>query len=131
MLRYFRAATTRHFCLLSITRLAFPKLRSIVPGNFSSTIVANTPNDGSFDWNSKASGTFGDGLSIRVSSLTNPVAVSDESDGRFSITDRDFPDGNAGLIVDSGHHREKSFVGRELDAFDTGPCRTLTFDTAP
>ena len=63
-------------------------------GDFDSTIIANTPNDGLFEWNIEGLGKFGDGFSIRVSSLTNALAVNDDSNSSFSITNAKFPDGN-------------------------------------
>ena len=63
-------------------------------GNFDSTIIADTANDGLFEWNVKSLSKFGDGFTVRVSSLINALAVSDDSDGSFSITDAQFPDGN-------------------------------------
>ena len=64
-------------------------------GVFNSTIAENTPNDGVFEWDISATKQFGDNFVIRIKSLTNPVAASDDTDASFSITDGNFPDGKS------------------------------------
>lgn len=63
-------------------------------GKFHSVIAANEPNDGAFSWKIPGSLTYSSGYNIRISSLTNVVAVSDSSNNNFTISDRTFPENN-------------------------------------
>lgn len=61
-------------------------------GKFDSEIVASTPNSGSYVWtvpsNQKASKKY----TVRISTLTNPKPVFDDSDNNFTVTDSTFPE---------------------------------------
>jgi M6 family metalloprotease-like protein len=63
-------------------------------GVFDSLIVADTPNDGLYQWNIMKLAQFGRGFTIRISSVSNSVAAVDDSDSSFSITNAQFPDSN-------------------------------------
>ena len=71
------------------------KIELYKDGVFDSIITNDTPNDGVYDWNIIQSKKLGKGFTIRVSSLTNTLAVSDDSDRSFAITDASFPAGNS------------------------------------
>lgn len=63
-------------------------------GKFHTNIVSNTPNNGSYGWTVPADFKAGKGFRVRVSSISNPVAVFDASDETFEITDSTFPENN-------------------------------------
>lgn len=71
------------------------KIELYKDGIFDSIITNDTPNDGVYDWNITQSKKLGRGFTIRVSSVTNTLAVTDDSDSSFSITDTNFPAGNS------------------------------------
>jgi M6 family metalloprotease-like protein len=60
---------------------------------FRSLLAANVPNNGSFRWSVAPGLLAGSGYSLKISSLTNPVATSDSSDETFSVSDATFPVG--------------------------------------
>lgn len=62
-------------------------------GVFQSVLSASEPNDRSFKWTVPESLAEADDYSIRISSLTNPVAVVDFSDAPFGVSNAQFPDG--------------------------------------
>jgi M6 family metalloprotease-like protein len=63
-------------------------------GAFYLAITGNHPNDGSYDWTLPATVPPGHDYSLRISSLTNLVPTTDDSDETFIIADSTFPDGN-------------------------------------
>ncbi len=62
-------------------------------GVFHSVLSANEPNDRSFKWKVPESLVQAEDYSIRISSLTNPVAAVDFSDAPFEISNKRFPAG--------------------------------------
>lgn len=70
------------------------KIDLLRDGAFFRNLSSNEIDDGSYDW-AVAKDLKGDGnYAIRISTLTNPVFVSDTSDQTFAITAGTFPLGN-------------------------------------
>ncbi len=60
-------------------------------GLFSALIAASEPNDGTYTWRIPATLAPGEDYTIQISSIANPVPVSDSSDADFEINDTTFP----------------------------------------
>lgn len=63
-------------------------------GVFQSTIAANEANDESYDWTVPQGLAATTDYTIRISSVTNPVATEDFSDAPFAVTNATFPANN-------------------------------------
>jgi len=63
-------------------------------GKFFKVLSASEKNDGGFNWTVPETLAVATDYAIRLSSLTNTVAVSDTSDGTFQITESTFPPDN-------------------------------------
>jgi M6 family metalloprotease-like protein len=69
------------------------------------TLAADLTNTGSFAWTVPSTLPIEEGFSLKISSLTNPVAAEDASDGTFGVSDMTFPaDGVMphGWVIPSG-----------------------------
>lgn len=60
-------------------------------GVFYAAITKDAPNNGSFAWKVKSSIPSGSDFSIRIRSITNPVATVDTSDATFAVSGATFP----------------------------------------
>lgn len=103
-------------------------------GVFHSVIAASAPNTGRYNWTVDDDLAAGNDYSVRIRTITNQVAVSDQSDSNFKISRTPFPQGglmpygwskpagaNAGWMVDkkSGFEGKASLVSRPIGDGET------------
>ena len=69
------------------------KIELYKAGVFQSVLATNVPNTRNFKWVVPETLVTGNDYSVRISSLTNPVAVVDFSDTPFEVTNAQFPAG--------------------------------------
>jgi M6 family metalloprotease-like protein len=97
------------------------KIELFKNGEFRALISEDTPNDGRFDWAIGSTVGVGTGYSIRISSLTNDVPASDESNATFALSDTHFPAGGVipnGWFKPAGAQTMWKVTGQEKDAFE-------------
>lgn len=70
------------------------KIELFKSGVFHTEITPDAPNTGEYLWAIPSDFDAGNNFSIRISSITNPILATDDSDDSFQISDATFPDRN-------------------------------------
>lgn len=70
------------------------KIELYKSGVFHTEIAEDAPNTGEYLWAIPATFEAGNNFSIRISSITNTIPASDDSDDSFQISDATFPERN-------------------------------------